>query len=108
MQYKFLVFSNPVAGREDDYNDWYTNTHVAEVTAIPGFTGAQRFRLVPGEGPQPDHRYLAIYDIESENVGEVMQELVVRGTSGGMQMSDAIDPQVSTFLYEVLPAAKTS
>jgi len=108
MQYKFLVFSNPVAGREDDYNDWYTNTHVAEVTAIPGFTGAQRFRLVPGEGAQPDHRYLAIYDIESENVGEVMQELVVRGTSGGMQMSDAIDPQVSTFLYEVLPAAKTS
>jgi hypothetical protein len=105
MQYKFLVFSNPTEGRDDDYNEWYTNVHLAEVTAIPGFTGAQRFRLVPGEGPQPEHRYLAVYDIETDNIQGVLQELFVRGTEGRMQMSDAIDQQVTTYLYETLPAA---
>ena len=29
--------------REDEYNDWYTNTHLPEVLDIPGITAARRF-----------------------------------------------------------------
>jgi len=38
-----IVFTNPVEGRDDEYNDWYTNTHLPDVLKIPGITGAQRF-----------------------------------------------------------------
>ena len=30
--------------REDEYNDWYTNTHLPEVLDIPGITAARRFK----------------------------------------------------------------
>ena len=32
-------------GREDEYNDWYSNTHIPEVLAVPGFVGARRFKV---------------------------------------------------------------
>lgn len=41
----FDVHSNPVPGREDEYNDWYTNQHLSDVLASPGFVAAQRFEV---------------------------------------------------------------
>ena len=43
--YKFVVLSNPVAGHEEEYNDWYSNRHLADIVAIPGFSAVQRFVL---------------------------------------------------------------
>jgi hypothetical protein len=103
-RYKYLVLTNPAPGREEEYNRWYTDVHIGEVTAIAGFTGASRYRIVPGEGrPEPSHRYLAIYDLETDNVDGVLRELMDSAASGGMQMSDAIDLAAVTYLYEALP-----
>src|SRR4051812_5666782 len=44
-RFKFLAFTNPVEGREDEYNEWYTNTHLADLLRVPGLMSAQRFRL---------------------------------------------------------------
>ena len=41
--YYFFVFSNPVAGHEDEYNNWYNEQHAPDVVFIPGFVTAQRF-----------------------------------------------------------------
>ena len=41
--YYFFVFSNPVAGHEDEYNKWYNEQHAPDVVAVPGFVTAQRF-----------------------------------------------------------------
>lgn len=46
-RHHFIVLSNPVAGREDDYNDWYDNEHLDDVLKVEGFVAAQRFRLAP-------------------------------------------------------------
>ena len=38
-----VVQTGPVsAEREDEYNDWYSGTHIPEVLAIPGFVAARR------------------------------------------------------------------
>ena len=37
-----LVFSDPVAGREDEYHTWYTETHLPELLTLPGFVAARR------------------------------------------------------------------
>jgi hypothetical protein len=40
-----LVFSNPVPGMEDEFNEWYSDRHVHEIVRVPGYVSAQRFRV---------------------------------------------------------------
>jgi hypothetical protein len=64
---KLLVYSGPVDGLEDEYNDWYERIHLPEVLMVPGIVAAQRFKLHVAEGePQPAQRYLAIYEFEGD------------------------------------------
>jgi len=46
-RYVYLVMADPLPGREFDFNDGYQNTHMGDLVQLPGWTGAQRFRLVP-------------------------------------------------------------
>lgn len=41
--YYLLVFSNPIAGRDDEYNKWYDGRHLTDVTSVPGFVSGQRY-----------------------------------------------------------------
>src|SRR5437667_12024862 len=52
-RYAMLVLANPVPGLEQEFNDWYTNTHVGDLGQLHGWTGAQRFRIVSGLNPRP-------------------------------------------------------
>src|ERR1700694_4955907 len=80
--YYFLVFSNPVAGHEEEYNKWYTQQHAQDVVAIPGFVTAQRFvktelplyRMVDLQVP----KYLIVYKIVTDNVEAVFAEVTRR------------------------------
>jgi hypothetical protein len=44
-RYKMFVFSKPFAGREADFDEWYTGCRLADICALPGLTTAQQFRL---------------------------------------------------------------
>src|SRR5438045_8918971 len=76
--YYFFVFSNPVAGHEDEYNKWYDTQHAQDVVAIPGFQTAQRFvktelplyRMVDLQVP----KYLIVYKIVTDNMNAVVGE----------------------------------
>src|SRR5437763_8992124 len=77
--YYFFVFSNPVAGHEDEYNKWYDTQHAQDVVAIPGFQTAQRFvktelplyRMVDLQVP----KYLIVYKIVTDNMDAVFAEV---------------------------------
>lgn len=63
-----VALSNPIEGRDDEFNDWHTSTHLLEVSELPGFASAQRFRIddvqMPLNVAQPSpYRYLAIYEV---------------------------------------------
>lgn len=87
-----LVFSNPVAGQEDAFNEWYDTEHLAQVTAVPGVVGGRRFDVVPASstGGAPAHRYLAVYDLTGAP-DEVVKEFVERAGSGEIGLSPALD-----------------
>jgi hypothetical protein len=90
---KLLVFSNPVAGREDEFNDWYDNVHLKDLLAIPGVTSAERFSFAPlGAGDTSEYAYLAVYQIDGD-LGEVLAELGARSADGRNTMSDSLDAQ---------------
>ena len=46
-RYAMLVLANPVPGLEQEFNDWYTNTHMGDLVQLPGWTGAQAFSRRP-------------------------------------------------------------
>lgn len=85
--YSLFVWSEPVAGQEAAYNDWYDNTHLDDVRAIPEFVGARRFRF-SGETPTP-RRYLAVYDIETSEPATIMERLTAAAAK--MFISPALD-----------------
>jgi hypothetical protein len=91
-RHTFVVFTNAVEGREDEFNDWYDHRHLPDVLAVEGFVAAQRFRLSDTEPTQEfPHRYLALYEVESEDLEKVQQALAEAGETGVMMISESLD-----------------
>lgn len=86
------VYSNPAeAAREDEYNAWYRDTHVPEVLALPGFVGATRYRLADAQlGGESEHRYVAMYEIDADDIQTALNGLVEGFGGGKITMSDVI------------------
>lgn len=98
--YQMVVMSNAVAGREDEYNRWYTEQHLGDVLKVPGVVSAQRFKLQDADAaPSP---YLALYEIDAPGVAPVMDEINRRVGTAAMPMSDALD--VTTLTMQVFAA----
>jgi hypothetical protein len=110
-----LVFSNPRDGREDEYNDWYTNHHLAQILAIEGFRRAQRFRLADArmtrDAADAPWRYLAVYEVEDdalERADSALYELarteraqaLEAGRTPALVMSPSMDSDLRTWWFE--------
>ena len=95
--YKFLVVTNPVPGREAEFNDWYDRQHVPDVLKVTGFRAAQRFKVT---GDSDLHgQYVAIYEMETDDPNAAIAELSARAGKHDMPLSDALDlATVSTTL----------
>jgi hypothetical protein len=86
-EYTLIVYTSPADGREDDYNTWYDDVHLAEFSALPGVISGRRFKVAGDGRPQ----YAAVYELSShpDQVMAAMNDAIKGGT---MHMSDAIDP----------------
>jgi hypothetical protein len=93
-KYTFVVMSNPTTpGQEAEFNEWYNKVHIPDVLNVPGFVAAQRFKLADTQfaDGKPAHRYLALYEIETEDIKGSFNELQKRVGTADMFMSPAID-----------------
>lgn len=92
--YKLIVMTQPVEGREQEYNDWYQGMHLPDLVAVYGVKSAQRFQLsrtvVADRGPLP---YLAIYDIETDDIDKTLDDLKARVGSGQILVSPALSKE---------------
>ncbi len=102
-KYTFIVLTNPVAGKEDEFNKWYNGQHIPDVLNVPGFVCAQRFRLADvqmGGERSRTHKYLALYEIETDDLAGTLKELQARGGTAEIVPSDAIDMKnVGTYIF---------
>lgn len=92
---------------EDEYNEWYSSTHLTDVTTVPGFVGARRYRRVEtavGTGYSA-HGYLAIYELDTDDIDGALSELVRRSSDGRIPISGALsmDPPPELAVFELLP-----
>ena len=98
----FVVQTNAEAGRDDEFNDWYSNVHIPEILALPGFVGAQRFLLarIPGDAASEAYayQYLTIYEVDcAPEAAKAMLEQTKSGPSP-LSMTDTIG-QVRSSAY---------
>src|SRR5262245_60920834 len=103
-RYLFAVRSNPVAGREDEYNEWYSARHLDDVRAIPGVVSARRFELAEQQthdGPQP-YKYFAMYEVETDDPQGFLNELIARIGTDRMPRTAALADDVAAVLWKVL------
>jgi len=67
------VVTAPVVGREDEFNRWYEDTHLPEVLQVPGFVAGRRYALT-GPGAADGPRFLAVYEIETDDLAAPFPE----------------------------------
>ncbi len=93
-----VVFMEPEAETEREFNEWYNQHHVPERVSVPGILSARRYELCDGEGAL---KYLAIYELEDEAVlnGEAYLDNAAESTPMNFTR-----PQVQRLVYrQVFP-----
>jgi hypothetical protein len=100
--YRLVSFSNSQPGRDDEFNDWYNDVHLPDVLKVTGFTAAQRFKLsgLQRGGESAKHKYLTVYEIDTDDIAAVMKELSQRVGTELMPLSGALADERCAFLFE--------
>jgi hypothetical protein len=90
-----------------DYHRWYDDVHIPDITALPGFVSATRYRVSKTQmgGATPDApAYLAIYEIDTDDL-----DATIKGIGAGVRegtVRQGSPPQASNsslIVYEELP-----
>jgi hypothetical protein len=88
---------------EEAFNTWYRDTHLPEIAAVPGVTGTRRYRVVD---PDPDAppTYLAVYDVEADDVMDAVRAIRNRPKTHDPVMREVLqmDPPPVITIYEEL------
>ena len=94
-RYKMIVYSNPVGDMEEEYREWYSGKHIHDMLNIPGFKGAQWYKMSEhqqiGTAADKKYRYVLIWDIEAEDIDDVWQAVIQARRESRITYSPAFD-----------------
>jgi hypothetical protein len=91
-RYVFVVLTNAVAGKEQAFNDWYTNRHLPDVFNVDGYVAAQRFKFVPQQGGRASpHQFMALYEVETDDLAKTQAQLRAAAGTDAMPWHPAFD-----------------
>lgn len=112
-KYTWIVFTNSVPDQEDEFNRWYDDVHISDLLRIPGVVGASRGRVSdtqmgmkdgnlmlvgPGE-IGAEYKYVAFYEIETDDIEGVLREVKERSETNEMKISESLK-EAFTLMYE--------
>jgi hypothetical protein len=97
-RYVLLVQTDPVEGREDEYNRWYDNEHLDDMLNAEGYLSCRRFKVVDSLASDAAFRYLAIYEIESDDIARTAE----RAAAGPKRITEAIKKENRRSCYELI------
>ena len=107
-RYLSLALTNPAPGRDAEYNAWYEDQHLLDVLAIDGIRSVQRFRLSPQSRSTLPFQYLAVYELETDDLGAVFSEIAGRAGTDRMPRSDAMAAERLFLDYEPIGPVLTA
>ncbi|MFA7556111.1 MAG: hypothetical protein WCY88_17850 [Spongiibacteraceae bacterium] len=102
-EYVLVVYSNPVPGKEQEYNDWYNNQHLSDVLAQPDYIQARRYKLtdlkLDDAMPDASHQYVAFYHLHTDDPDAALKGMVARVEAGVIGLSDTMAPDFLAYCY---------
>lgn len=106
-RYRYIALVNAAPGKDDEFNEWHTHTHMQEVLDATGFEYSQRLSLVPGtSGEGEKYGYLITMEIETDDPQGVMARMGAAVESGEIGLSDTLAPPTWAGLFEEIPGAR--
>lgn len=108
--YRLIVLLNAAEGKDAEFNDWFTGTHLPDALKVPGFVSGQRFRLSAEqrEGALRQWTYLTLYEVETDDLQSVIDELKRRGGTPLMRGTDSIAPGGYLHFFEPVTGLMTA
>lgn len=100
----FVVLTNPREGREDAFNEWYTEHHLSDLLRLPGIVAARRYALTgaqPMPAPHP-YKYCAIYEVETDDPQALVDAVAARAANDLMPSSDYLAPGSLALLFDAI------
>jgi hypothetical protein len=102
-EYRYVVLTNAVVGKDVEFNRWYDERHLPDLLAIPGITNAERAEA--SEGENLPFRYCAIYDITTDDIAGVLAEIERRANTDLMPLTETLDQNIGAYMYKVRDTA---
>jgi hypothetical protein len=84
-----ITMTNPQTGREEEYQDWYANTHIVEMVGAPSVLSAKLHTVTDARTPTK-WRHCALYELKGDPA-EAMAAVFEHGKAGNMTPSTAGD-----------------
>lgn len=94
---KMMVYIHPASTAvEDEFNRWYDHVHIPEVLErFPSMGPVQRLRLTDEQLVSSDNlparRYLTIYDVDTDDLQGLADELGAALADGTLAISRSVD-----------------
>ncbi len=96
-----VVLTSAVAGKDDEFNDWYVQVHIPELFEhIPELRSATRFRRLHGSPSASDHTYCNVFEIESEHPADVLAHISEVAATGAFRLTDSLAPAPNSVVWE--------
>lgn len=106
-RYRYVALVNSAPGKDQEFNDWHTQTHMDEVINAAGFEFSERLKLVPGTSGEGEHYgYLVTMEVETDDPQAVMAKLAAAVQAGDIGMSDSLAPPIWSGLFEPIEGAR--
>jgi hypothetical protein len=108
--YRILTVFNAKEGMEEQFNSWYSEAHMPQALQVPGMVTGQRFRLAEAQrqGSTPQWKYLAYYEVETDDIQGVLDELKRREGTPALVGTDTIAPGGSVMVFEPITEKMTA
>lgn len=90
-RYVMIGLSAAKPERDEAYNDWFDNTHLPAILALPGMKSVRRFDATPYMIGAPGPRYLSIFEVETDDIQGLIAEMGRRSAAGDIAKTDEID-----------------
>lgn len=102
-----LAWSSPASpGQAGEFEDWYENTHIPQIrAAVPSITAVSRYQLADPESPGRSDRYLAVYELDTDDIQAAAAALADSAAAGRIDMTTAMNmtdnPPAAQWFQEV-------
>jgi hypothetical protein len=110
-KYWFFAFSdNKDPNREEEFNNWYANTHIPDMLQVPGMISATRWEAAEPKSNMK-RKYLALYEFETDDIAQFNADVQKQGkwTMDAGRFSDlpVFDPDNIPRIYkQIMPEKK--